>query len=185
MAVRASDLSEHDRRLLLDTLRGKLGSENYERLVELHGEDGLVDTMLAAAAQKPTGQKEQDPLVWIWFVVLWGVISVAAGLITRKLHVAASTMLSPLLIAFVFMIPSAIGDRVAARFGKGWNWPVTIALIVVAVALTYGGAGMVEGRIPNEIVESFFVAATIAAAGPAMLVHTVAGWMADPSRKRP
>lgn len=182
MAGRASDLSEHDRRRLLDTIRQRIGDENYARLIELQGEDRVIETMMAAARSSPA-PKAPDPMVWIWFAVLWGVISVASGLIGGKLYVAGCVLLSPLPMVVVIAVPSAIGDWFAARFGKTWNWPVTIVAIAVALLLLYLAASALEGRVPREILGTYFLAASIAAAGPALFVHYISEWLSGTSRR--
>jgi hypothetical protein len=96
MPVFARDLPPETRELLLRQLQTQLGGGEYFRLVNLYGEDGLLDLALAQMAQQPTPKlatqmtptspqkravtsTEVGAAIW-WFVVYTLIVLVGMGI---------------------------------------------------------------------------------------------------------
>ena len=79
MPMKASDLPESTKRQLLAAIRSKIGQDEYKKLVDTLGEDGLIEAVASGKADA-SPEKGKDGS-WIWWVLAFIVMPIICGII--------------------------------------------------------------------------------------------------------
>lgn len=141
MSFKASDLPYSVKRDLLKQIENQLGWSKYHALIQQHGEDGLIDLILAHAtvASRPRinpWQKARDAVNGLfksifetgsWVYLIWGIASAGWAGIAIAIGVV-------LLIYFSAAFYYSIGGMRGINAGLSW---------LIGAAISLGGIALV------------------------------------------